>query len=147
VAHIAGISLNDAELPPASGITVALNEEGPITIDWNSPVTQFTALFTYTAPLTVNFFLSGVPVGNSTSAFGNNLALSGDPGSLPNEPISFSGGGTFDSIRIDSDGQYGVDDIFFDTAAQDVPEPANAAPVLLICLVCVARRVCFRAWR
>lgn len=48
VAAIAGIDLDDAELPPASGVTVALNDGGNMIIDWDSAVTSFEGLFTYT---------------------------------------------------------------------------------------------------
>ncbi|HTF45410.1 MAG TPA: choice-of-anchor X domain-containing protein, partial [Terriglobales bacterium] len=132
VAHIAGLSLNDAELPPASGSTVALNDGGPITIAWASPISQFGGQFTYTASLTLQFMLNGVPVGTAISAFDNNLALSGDPGSSPNDPILFERAAGFDSVRIDSIGSYGVDDVKFNATIQAVPEPSTAWPLAML---------------
>src|SRR5262249_7422124 len=102
VAAIAGLSLNEAELPPASGSTVALNDVGPMGITWAAPITRFEALLTYTDPLTLTFFLNGVPVGSAASMFGNNLALSGEPGSSPNELLLFFRGNGFNSVRIES---------------------------------------------
>jgi hypothetical protein len=130
VAHTAGISLNDAELPPHSGNTVVLNDLGPIQVDWASPVSDFQAFFTYAAHLTLEFSLDGNTIGTETSAFDNNLALSGDPGSSANERISFAGHGLFDSVRIESDGAYGLDDVSYGAVAQATPEP-NLAPVIL----------------
>jgi hypothetical protein len=135
IAAIAGQSLNEFELPPASGVTVALNDGGAMVIEWSAPVINFSGLFTYTAPLTLNFFLGGSALGNSVaSAFGNNLAISGEPGSAPNEAISF-GGILFDSVLIGvaDGGAYGVDDVLFGegTGPQGTPEPATFLPVMM----------------
>jgi hypothetical protein len=145
VAHIAGLSLNEAEFPPASGSTVASNNGGPVTIAWTSPLTDFTGLFTYTAPLTLTFSLSGTPAGAAMSAFADNLALSGEPGSSPNEQISFHSASAFDSILIESEGSFGMDSIFFEKTVQVVPEPSTYIPifVILTCALYVKRR--FRA--
>jgi hypothetical protein len=132
VAHIAGISLNDAELPPVSGVTVAINENGPISIVWLSAVTDFSGFFTYTAPLTLEFFLSGVSEGISEGAFSDNLALSGDPGSSPNERLTSPAGIIFDSVFLSSAGSYGLDDISFTQSSGAVPEPSETLPAALV---------------
>ena len=146
IAEIAGFSLNDAEVPPLSGTTVALNDDGLITIDWVFPVFNFSGFFTYTAPLTVEFFLSGASVGTVTSAFGNNLALSGEPGSSPNEHLSFQNT-TFNSLQVQSSGAYAVDDISFDAAVQAVPEPGTAVSVIagLLALLYIGHRLRIKA--
>ncbi len=130
LALVAGESLNDQEVPPESGETVAVNEGDPISIVWDNPATNFSAFFTYTNPLTLHFFLNGVQVGNDiSSSFDDNLASSGNP---PDELISFSGL-AFDSVRIDvaDEGQYAVDDVSYDTAGTStVPEPGTMILVL-----------------
>lgn len=124
-------SLNEAEVPPKSGTTVALNGDGLISIDWASPATNFSGFFTHTAPLTLNFFLSGVPVGNAVSIFSNNLGDSGDPGSSPNELIAFTGV-VFDSLQVDSEGGYALDDISFDNGGSSTgtPEPGTTGTAI-----------------
>jgi hypothetical protein len=134
VAHAAGLSLNEAEVPPASGITAALNDGGSVTIMWESPVTSFQGLFTYNAPLLLTFFRGNIEAGTAVSAFANNLALSGDPGSSPNDPISFASPATFNSVRIDSAGAFAIDNVSFEAAAQLVPEPGLALPALVALL-------------
>jgi len=51
---------------------------------FTSPMTDFSAYFTYLAPLTLSFFdtLNNLE-GTVSSLFLSNLALSGDPGSGP----------------------------------------------------------------
>ena len=131
VAHTAGISLNDAEVPPHSGSNVILNDFGPIEIDWTNAIGDFEAFFTYTAPLEIDFLFDGKEVGSETTAFNNNLALSGDAGSSPNERIAFSGHGAFNEVRIESDGAYGIDDVSFDKAQQVTPEPGTFGLIVL----------------
>src|SRR5215471_5774733 len=91
VVFTAGISLNEFEFPPRSGPNVASDIGGPITIDFTTPVTNFSAYFTYLVPLTITGFnSSNVAIASAGSAFGSNLALSGDPGSSPNELLTLA---------------------------------------------------------
>jgi hypothetical protein len=129
VAEIAGFSLNEAEFPPASGVTVAVAGDGQISFDLNVPVPNFSAFFTHSASLTIEFFLAGNPVGAATSAFTNNLAISGDPGTAPNEAIVFHSDQGFDSAVFSGGGAFAVDDITFD-AGQAAPEPSAAVLTL-----------------
>src|SRR5947207_2203983 len=49
----AGISLNEFELPPHSGVNVVSDNAGPMTLDFASPITSFSGYFTYLVPLTL----------------------------------------------------------------------------------------------
>ena len=91
----AGVSLNEFEFPPFSGQNVAVDNGGAITIDFAVPIAQLSAYFTYLMPVTMTAYDSAMNVvGSDISDFLNNLALSGDAGSLPNElfQVSYSSG-------------------------------------------------------
>jgi hypothetical protein len=136
IAEIAGFTLNDAEFPPASGVTVAVPNNGQIIIEFDSQVTSFEGLFTHSAALTLRFFLGDDPVGAATSTFINNLAISGDAGTTPNETIFFERELGFDSVHFVGGGFYAVDDISFDAALVEVPEPKNIT-MTGICMACI----------
>ena len=83
-----GISLNEFEFPPHSGVNVASDNGAPITIGFSSPITSFSGYFTYIEPLTLaGFDTADVEVISAASLFSSNDALFGDPGSSPNEFI------------------------------------------------------------
>lgn len=82
----AGVSLDELEALPHSRVNVAEDSIGPITIDFASPVAGFGGYFNYAVPLTLTAFnAGGQEIGVVSSAFSSNFALSGDPGSNPNE--------------------------------------------------------------
>jgi hypothetical protein len=88
----AGVSLNELEFPPASGVNVAYDEGGPISLSFSAPISSFSARFTYAAPLEIRAFNSvGMLLGDVFSRFSSNLALSGELGSSPNELLGVSG--------------------------------------------------------
>ena len=100
----AGISLNEFEFPPHSGTNVAVDNGGPITIDFARPVTSFGGYFTYLEPLTLAAFnASDLQVITASSAFSSNDALFGDTGSSPNEFIDVSAAGGISSVTITGD--------------------------------------------
>jgi hypothetical protein len=85
----AGLSLNEFEFPPNSGVNVVYDSAGPISISFESPVNFFSAFFTYQVPLEIVVYETGHHMlGSVSSAFSSNLALSGDAGSSPNERLS-----------------------------------------------------------
>jgi hypothetical protein len=87
----AGFSLNEFEFPPHSGVNVLSDNGGPISITFSSLISSFSAYFTYGVPITVDAFSAGnVLLGDVTSLFSNNEAISGVSGSAPNELISLS---------------------------------------------------------
>jgi hypothetical protein len=84
----AGVSLNEFEFPPRSGSNVGFDRGGPVTIAFPGRATAFAGHFTYRTRLTLTGFdAANNPVASATSAFENNLALSGDAGSTPNESL------------------------------------------------------------
>jgi hypothetical protein len=86
-----GVSLNPFEFPPHSGTKVAADNGGPISIVFNPAVASVSGYFTYSQPLTIVAFDSGNhQVASAASHFSTNEALSGDPGSVPNELLTVS---------------------------------------------------------
>src|SRR5580658_4009339 len=68
----AGISLNEFEFPPDSGVNVASDFGGPISISFATPISSFGAYFTYTQPVTiVGFDAFNNPVVFASSQFSN----------------------------------------------------------------------------
>lgn len=69
----AGISLNEVDFPPHSGVVVVSDDGGPIQIVFASPVLSFSGYFTYVVPLTVEAFdASDTPVALALSLFAAN---------------------------------------------------------------------------
>lgn len=134
----AGISLNEFEFPPHSGTNVASDLGGPIQIDFSVPVGDFSGYFTYLVPLTLTAFDSfNTPIGSVMSAFGSNLALSGDPGSSPNELLDLSSANGISRVTIAGDpggGSFTMDDFSFD-ALNPSPVAEPAGPLLIFTLL------------
>lgn len=130
-----GISLNEFEFPPHSGVNVVSDNGGPITIDFSSPITSFGGYFTYLEPLTVDGFnAANSLVASAASAYSTNDALFGDPGSSPNEFIQVSFTGGISSIMITGDPageSFALDDATFVPTAASVPETATGKLVLI----------------
>jgi hypothetical protein len=130
-----GISLNEFEFPPYAGTNVASDNNGPITIDFSTPVTSFSGYFTYVEPLTLGGFdASDTEVAIAGSAFSDNDALFGDPGSRPNEFIDLSFAGGISSVTITGDplgGSFAMDNMTYTTAGAAVPEPGSL-PLIII---------------
>ena len=101
-----GISLNEAQFPPHSGVNAVSNPtSSSITITLATPVANVLGYFTYSGSLTIQAFnSSNVLVATSNSLFSNNTKLSGVGGSSPNEPIQVSSAGGIASIVITSAG-------------------------------------------
>lgn len=128
----AGSNLNDFEFPPSSGTNVAFDSGGPIEILFGDSIIDFAARFTYVAPLTLQAFdAANNLVGTISSAFNTNIALSGDPGSSPNELLAVTFAGGFSRVHIEADpsgGSFTMDDISFTTSGgtpAPVPEPST----------------------
>lgn len=121
----AGISLNEFEFPPHSGSNVVFDDGGPMNLTFSTPMLSVGAYFTYLAPLTLTFYdnLNNLK-GTVNSAFSSNLALSGDPGSNPNEFLSFAWAAGISSIVITGD-PGGTSFVMDDLTATPVPEPVT----------------------
>ncbi|MGA2599812.1 MAG: PEP-CTERM sorting domain-containing protein [Bryobacteraceae bacterium] len=147
----AGISLNEFEFPPNSGVNVASDNGGSMSIAFASPVTSFAGYFTYLEPVTVTAFdAANDQVASAASLFSDNLAClagppcSGDPGSSPNEFVQVAFAGGISNLTITGDpagGSFTLDDATYTTFATTVPEPATSFPILVGgALAALARR-------
>lgn len=136
----AGQSLNEFEAPPHSLPNVAGNTgNGPIAVQFSMPVYSVYMYVTYEAPLTVESFdAAGALLGSVHSQFSSNLALSGDPGSSPNEWVGLSSVTQIDRIEILTSGQVAIDEMSINT-----PEP-NSGPVLIGALLVLIGRLRWR---
>jgi hypothetical protein len=124
----AGISLNEFSFPPHSGDTVVFDDGGPLSLTFMSPVSEFSAYFTYTTQLTFSAFdASGNQIGTMMSAFSNNTADGGDPGSSPNEFLLFAVNGIsrITITGLPTGSSFTMDDVTFSNAPANVPEPAT----------------------
>jgi uncharacterized protein YfaP (DUF2135 family) len=139
----AGISLNEFEFPPRSGVNVVFDDGGPITITFSPlPSTRFGGFFTYSTPLTIIAFDAlNNPVGAAVSTFSSNLAMSGDIGSTPNEFLEIVAGTGIARVTIAGDLQgesFTLDDMTF----EPVPEPGAMSLFFIGCagLAAMSRR-------
>jgi len=125
VSGAVGGTLNELDFPPVSGVTVVFDDGGPMTITFDAPVASVSGHFTYVTALTLTAFDALLaPVATATSAFGSNLALSGDPGSAPGELVQLAFAAGFTSLTIEGDlagSSFTLDDFTF------VPLEAPAA--------------------
>lgn len=148
VALTAGVSVNEFEFPPRSGVNVISDDGGPISITFASPVLSFGGYFTYLVPLTLTAFDAGSnEVSQTVSLFNNNLAClggppcSGDVGSIPNELLQVAFAGGISSVVIRGDpagGSFTLDDATIDVTA--VPEPSTSLLFLIGAAVAIATR-------
>lgn len=132
----AGVSLNEFEFPPHSGQTVIFDDGGAIVIDFAAPVFGVGGYFTYLNRL--NFSVYDVMnnlLSSRDSLFNDNLALSGDVGSRPNEFLSLTNFGVGISRAVVSGatggGSFTLDDLTIDATVNAVPEPSTL--LLTIC--------------
>lgn len=115
----------DATLGSAPGGVVAANTGVPMTILLDTAAFDFSVRVTYQAPVAVSFFdPNDVLLGTASSAFSDNRAFSGAPGSAPNELLSLSLA-TASIQRVVLTGRIGapsfkIDDVRF---TQPIPEP------------------------
>ena len=126
VALTSGISLNEFEFPPASGMGVASDDGGPVSGTFTTPVTSLSASFTYVAPVTLRGFdATDTEVVMMSSAFAENFVSSGNPA---NEVLSLSHAGGIHRFSIEglpAGYSFAMDDFSF----TPVPEASSAAVV------------------
>lgn len=137
----AGISLNEFEFPPRSGDLVAVDDGGPMRIDFASPLASVGGYFTYLAPLTLRAYsVTDALLGTASSSFTANLLLSGDFGSLPNEFLGVATGGIAYVVVTGNTagGSFTLDDLTYE--ARSVPEPAVLGLLVTGLLGVLARR-------
>jgi hypothetical protein len=143
----AGISLNEFEFPPRSGVSVVVDNEGPITLSFATPVRRVGGFFTYLEPVLLRGFdEAGELLVSSTSAFLTNLAISGEVGSSPNEYIELLSSEDLYSISISGNSSgfsFALDDLSVGDSAQLVPEPSYSVlfAAAMILLLMTGRRM------
>lgn len=140
----AGISLNELEFPPHSGVNAVFDDGGPLSITFLAPALSIGGYFDYSSPLTLTAFDTGNnQVGQVFSGFNSNLALSGDSGSSPNEfrQLTFAGGISRVTIAGDpAGGSFTLDDLTYTPASTPVPEPASFVLLLTAAAGMIAAR-------
>jgi hypothetical protein len=141
----AGISLNEFEFPPHSGTNVVSDDGGFMTIAFSTPVTSVSGYFTYLEPLTLTAFdSSSSQLRQTFSAFSSNLALSGDPGSRPNELLALNFPTGISSVIIAGDpagGSFVIDDLTYSPLAPAAPEPTSILLFLTGATILAATRL------
>ncbi len=124
-----GISLNEFEFPPHSGTNVASDNGGPMSVSFLSPAQSFGGYFTFGEPLMLDAFgAANTLLASATSPFPNNEALSGLPGSSPNEFLQVSSASGISRVTITGDpagGSFALDDATYSTTAAAMPEPSS----------------------
>jgi hypothetical protein len=127
----AGISLDELEFPPTSGTNVIFDDGGTISISFSIPVFSFGAYFTHAVPLTIDVHDgSFTQFDEVSSAYFNNLAVSGDPGSHPNEYLSIGLSDGISQVHITGirfgGNSFTMDDIYINDSPASAPEPRTA---------------------
>lgn len=129
-----GIDLNEFEFPPFSGTNVVFDDGGPISILFSAPVFSVGGYFTYVTPVTIAAFDAlNNPLGSISSTFLNNLALSGDPGSSPNEFLQLNSVSGISGITITGDpfgSSFTLDNLTYSTTSP-IPEPSTVSLILV----------------
>jgi hypothetical protein len=148
-------TLNGGDYPAHSGVALAVDNGGPISIVFNLPglgaaqVTAVRGFFTYATPVSFEALgAGGASLGIATSAFSTNSLSSGNPPSELLEIVAPDIRG----LKITGDpGGFSVtlDDLTltFDPAAVTVPEPATWVFAVLGVAAMGTRRLLTRARR
>jgi len=137
----AGGTLNEAVAPPGGGVGVGedcasfvgpdCGAGGPITIDFLTPVSDFSGFFTYFAPLTITGFdLLNHALTPVTSLFSANFVGSGN---APNELLSISHPAGLSRVVISGDpagGSFVMDDLTITTASTTSATPEPSVDIL-----------------
>lgn len=128
----AGIGLNEFEFPPLSGSNVVVDDGGPMTLSFSSPVRTLVLFATYGAPLQIAAFdhNGGTLLAQAVSLFSSNVVGLGDPGSSPNERFELTVPGGFAFVQVSGaagGGSFVIDDL----TLTPVPEPSTIVLLLL----------------
>jgi hypothetical protein len=135
----AGISLNDLEFPPHSGTNVAFDANGPITLSFLTPISSFSAFFTYLSPVTVTGFDAlNQTVATTQSLFSANNVSTGN---APNELIQLNDPSGISQVTLAGDpagDSFVFDDVTFTQISfTTVPEPGTLTLLALSLFVMV----------
>ena len=128
----AGISLNEFDFPPRSGSNVAGDNNGPLSIDFATPITSFSGYFTYSHALILDAFgAANNLLTSAPSLFSQNFVSSGNP---PNELLQVSSTAGISSVTITGDpagASFVVDDVTYTRMTTAVPEASTLTLVII----------------
>jgi hypothetical protein len=138
----AGISLNELEFPPHSGVNVVVDVSGPISILFATPAASVGGYFTYASLVTLTGYdTSSNLISSAASAFNTNEALSGEAGSSPNEFMQVSSGAGIARLTITGEptgSSFAVDDLVYPAEPVVIPEPSTLKLAGSACLLALA---------
>jgi len=133
-----GLSLNESEFPPRSGGNVVFDDGGPIVVRFSSAASAVSLYITYSETITaIALDAKGAIADSAVSLYNNNLALSGDVSSHPNELFKLSAA-SIESVRIAGSASgfsFALDDFTFVTDSSSAPEASTGELFLLSCLI------------
>ena len=121
IALQAGLSLNDFDFPPKSGVNVVSSDLGQITAVFGAPQASVGAFFTHASPVTITAFdAQNVVVGTGSSGVIDNTISSGN---APNEFIGTTSVTGITSVTITgAPGEFTVDDLTFTAVVTTEPD-------------------------
>jgi hypothetical protein len=139
-----GISLNELEFPPHSGVSAVMDDGGPISVVFSTPLLGVGAYLTYTVPITLSAFsLNGGLLGTVSSKFSNNDALYGVAGSSPDELLLMSNASGISEVVFGGSsggGSFVLDDLTTASLTNvSVPEPDTFVPFACALLFIIHR--------
>lgn len=143
----AGFSLNEIDYPPHSGVMVVGDTGAPMEMSFFSPVSAWSAWFTWSAPLTIDVYSDPYFTNllGSIITTGSNLGFSQQVGLICLSNL------TFQSIQIldSAPGSQGMimDDLSFTPAGTQPPIPEPSTLVLLGTACAAALSRIHRRWR
>lgn len=143
VAASAGITLNEFEVPPRSGLNVALNDAPEVSIHFGTEMKYVSGFLTYGAPVEIHAYGADGLLLSLTSKFTSNLLLSGAAGSTPNEQFEFHSAQAITHLVISTSAPrvFALDDLMFSEDGIPIPHPVpepGAWSVLLLGLALMA---------
>jgi hypothetical protein len=120
----AGITLNEFDFPPKSGLNVVLNQTTNLQVDFSTAAQSVSGFVTGTDVVTLSAF-DGATLLGSIATTGPNFVSSGN---APNQFLSLSFA-NITSVRFSGPGAFSftLDDLSYSPASGAVPEPASWA--------------------
>lgn len=123
----AQISLNEVEFPPKSGSNAVFDDGGSIWMEFATPISFFSAYFTYALPLRIEAFSAGGDsLAVTNSGFNDNRGVFGESGSSPNEFLSVQSVAHIARVVVTADpggNSFAMDDL----SVTPIPEPRLTA--------------------
>lgn len=126
----AGLLLEEADFPPRSDVSVLVNVDSVIAVDFASPVFSVGAYVTHARPLVLAAYDQGSRLlGSVSTLFSTNTVLDGPTESQVNERLQVTSAVGIDRATFTCASQgalFALDDFYYDTeAAPPAPEPGT----------------------